>query len=105
MKTKDNAIHFRASDDFVVILETCWRFLKREHPKQYSKANDLKSFITVALLNELNSKAISKKIIKELDTGDVPELEFWKAKEVEGLVEDVLKDIKEQVKKRNQKKT
>ena len=51
----------------------------------------------------MNSKAISKKIIKELDTGDVPELEFWKAKEVEGLVEDVLKDIKEQVKKRNQK--
>ena len=49
MKTKDNAIHFRVSDDFIVILENCWRFLKRDYPTEYSKANDLKSFISKQL--------------------------------------------------------
>ena len=103
MKTKDNAIHFRVSDDFVVILENCWRFLKRDYPQEYSKANDLKSFITLAILNELHSKPISKKIVTELDDGEIPELEFYNSKDIEGGVEDVLREIKAQVKKRKQK--
>ena len=99
MKTKNNAINLRASDDFVVVMENTWRLFKGKYP-EYDKVNNLTQFIVCALLNEMNNKPIGKKIIEALDTGDIPELSFWKSKEIEGGVEDVFKNIKEQVKKR-----
>ena len=103
MKTKDNSIRFRASDDFVSMLESTWRHFKSRYP-EYEKVNSVSQFIVCSVLNEMNRKEFGQVIINEMNDGEIPELNFWHT-EVEGSVEDVLKEIKAKVKQRKQKKT
>ena len=97
MKTKDNVVKFRASDDFVFVMNKIWKLFRLKYP-EYNKVNNLSQFIVCALLNEINKKEQGQVIINDMNDNEIPELYFWKTNDSESEVEKVLKEIKEKIK-------